>query len=159
MFRQSYTSKNIWWPINSSIHTLEISTLTGRYNSLGFNFKPHLCDFTSRPLAQGSPLICTFPVIRDDFEYPLKIIFTVKQLTRPCVCFVPLRLRAQGYFFCLQKSYAKLQKKFLAISCGTNYDLGSERQLERQREYACVGKNCLYLIWKLEKIDLVRKQT
>ena len=153
MFRQSYTSKNIWWPINSSIHTLEISTLTGRYNSLGFNFKPHLCDFTSRPLAQGSFLICTFPVIRDDFECPLKIVFTVKQLTRPCVCFVPLRLRAQGYFFCLQKSYPKLQKKkFLAISYGTNCDLGSERQKEREREYACVRKNCLCLVGNLEKL-------
>lgn len=86
---QSYTSKNIWWLINSSIHTLEISTLTDRYNSLGFKFKPHLCDFTSRSSAQGSPLICMLPVIPDDFECPLKIVFTVKQLTRPFVCFVP----------------------------------------------------------------------
>lgn len=90
---------------------------------------------------------------------PTKDRFHSKAAHTPIRMFRSERLRAQCYFFCEQKSYPKLQKKFLAISCGTNYDLGSERQLERQREYAYVGKNCLYLIWKLEKIDLVRKQT
>lgn len=70
------------------------------YDSFGYKFKPHLCGFTSRSGARGSPPIGMLPVIPYDFEFPLKIVLTVKQLTRPSVCFDPVRLRAQGYFFC-----------------------------------------------------------